>query len=109
IEIKSCLADYRTDKKWREYIKEGSPLDKMYFVFPPSVVNSRKFDEIKAEIKAEGVGILTVGDGKIKCIQNAKLRDVEPTLKHKALIKMAWRGGDSRRTIKRVRRVHIEE
>ena len=108
IETKSCLADYRTDKKWRTYLSGHSPITKLYFAFPPSVVNSSKFAEIKAELKAEGVGILALGDdGRIKCIQNAKNRDVSDHIKVKTLVKMAWRGGESKRTVKRTRRIHI--
>lgn len=105
IEIKSCIADYRTDKKWRDYVKH---VNSMYFCFPPSVIESRLFPEIKAEIKAEGVGILCLTDGKIRVLQNAKKREIPEHEKHTMLVKMAWRTGDNRRTVKRTRRVYVK-
>lgn len=102
---KSCLSDYREDGgKWKCYLPY---VNKLYFCFPPSVVQSRKFPEIQAELKAEGVGILELEDGKIRCTQKAKKRTVSEDTKYKMLVKMAWRNGESRRTIKRVKKVEL--
>lgn len=106
VEIKSCLADYRSDSKWRSYL-EG-PVNQFYFCFPPSVINSRVFPEIKAELKAEGVGILALGEnGRIRVIQNAKKRHVNIVAKHRLFIKLAWRAGDSKRNIKRTQAARL--
>lgn len=105
VEVKSCLADYRTDKKWRTYLPYTN---KLYFLFPPSVIESRKFPEIKAEIKAEGAGILTLKYGRVHALVGAKTREVDEKCKYQMLVKMAWRGGTTRREIKRAKAVHLE-
>jgi len=107
VEVKSCLADYRSDKKWRNYLPY---VHRMYFCFPQSVMESRVFPSIKEELKSEGVGILTLApSGKITCALKCKVREVDEERRLKLLIKMAWRGGESRRTVKRVKRVYLEE
>lgn len=106
IEVKSCLADYRTDKKWRSYLPY---LNRMYMCFPKSVIESRVFPEIKAELIAEGVGILTLmDDGFIKCILGAKHKRMSVVKKFQIYKRLAWREGDSRRNIPRIQRVKYE-
>jgi hypothetical protein len=107
VEAKSCLADFRADNKWRTYLSATSPIEKLYFVFPPSLLDSRKFPEIKAELKAEGVGIMTIQNGKIRCVQNAKKREASDSSKQSAILKMAWRGGKNMRNT-RPKKVFIE-
>lgn len=105
-EVKSCLADYRSDKKWREYIKFST---QMYFVFPSSILKSRCYPEIKAEIIAEGVGILTLSDatGLIRCAVKAKRRPMHTERRLELLTKLSWLGGQSKRTIAQTERVYI--
>lgn len=107
VEVKSCLADFRTDKKWRAYL---SHCNRLYFMFPPSVLKSRKFAEIKAELKAEGVGILTLSPttGKVRCVTGARYHEVSDARKFELYRKLAWIGGDSRRNIKRIKRVYLK-
>ena len=105
-EIKSCLADYRSDSKFQLYLPY---VNKLYVVFPPSVINSRVFPEIKAELKGLGVGIMTLpASGRLKCVLGAKTRPVSIVAKYRIFVKMAWRGGDSKRNIKRTKRVFLE-
>lgn len=105
LEIKSCLADFRADKgKWRIY---QPYVNQLYFVFPPSVLESRCFKEIRAELKEAGVGILHLSNGKIRCLQKAKWREVPADVQYGMLVKMAWRTGDCRRNVKRSRRVRV--
>lgn len=106
LEIKSCLADFRTDKKWREYLSHTTQL---YFVFPPSIMKSRCFPEIKEELKAEGAGILTLSEttGLIRCAMKAKRRPMSIVSKHQVYKKLAWRGGESKRTITQTQRVYL--
>lgn len=107
VEVKSCLADFRSDKKWRKYL---SHVNKLYFMFPPSVIKSRKFAEIKAEIKAAGAGILTLSEtsGKVRCVTGARYSEVSTERKFEIYRKLAWIGGDSRRNIKRIKRVYLK-
>jgi hypothetical protein len=106
IEVKSCLADFRADDKWRKYLSHSN---KFYFMFAPSILKSRKYDEIKAELKAEGIGILTLTTtGRVRCALRAKSREVSDTKKFDLYKKLAWRGGDSKRNIKKTKRVYLE-
>lgn len=106
VEIKSCLADFRTDKKWRSYLPYTN---RMYMCFPKSVIESRVFPEIKEELKAEGVGILTLmDDGFIKCIMGATHRRMSVVKKFQIYKRLAWREGDSRRNIPRIKQVSYE-
>ncbi len=106
LEIKSCLADFRSDKKWREYLSHTTQL---FFVFPPSIMKSRCFPEIKEELKAEGVGILTLSEttGLIRCAMRAKRRPMSVVRKYQMYKKLAWRGGESKRNVEQVKRVYL--
>lgn len=106
VEVKSCLADYRSDKKWRSYLPY---VNRMYMCFPKSVIDSRVFPEIKAELVAEGVGILTLmDDGLLKCILPCKHKSMSVIKKFEIYKKLAWREGDSRKNISRVSRVYYD-
>lgn len=105
-EVKSGLADYRNDKKYDKYLTH---VNKMYFMFPPSVIQSRKFPDIKEELKDKGIGILTLTTtGRVRCVQRAKTREVTDKRKFDLYKKLAWRGGDSKRNIKRTKPVYLE-
>lgn len=106
VEIKSCLADFRADKKWRDYLPH---VNKLYFLFAPSITKSRCYPEIREELKAEGVGILILSEttGRISCSQKAKFRQVSILAKHRMYRKLAWLAGDARHTIKRTQRVFL--
>lgn len=106
-EIKSCLSDVRTDRKWKRYIPYTN---KMYMVFPDYLLNNSKFKKnIKPQLREHGVGILALSSksGYIYAASPAKARDIDPQVLQDTILRMAWRGGDSRRTIKRRRRLYI--
>lgn len=107
VEIKSCLADFRADKKWRDYLPH---VNKMYFLFAPSITQSRCYPEIRAELKAEGVGIYVLSEttGRISCSQKAKHRQVAITAKYRMYRKLAWLAGDAKHTITRTQRVFLK-
>jgi hypothetical protein len=106
VEVKSCLADFRADKKWREYL---SHVNKMYFAFSQEITKSRVFPEIKAELKAEGVGIMVLGpSGHMKVIAAARYKKLHILRKYELYRKLAWRAGDSKRNIKRTQRVYLK-
>lgn len=106
VEVKSCLADYRADKKWRDYLSHTTQL---FFLFPPSIMKSRCYPEIKAEIIAEGAGILTLSEttGLVRCAVRAKRRPMSIVRKHQIYKKLAWRGGDSKRNVAQTQRVYL--
>ena len=106
VEVKSCLADFRADKKWRDYL---SHCNKMYFAFSQEITKSRVFPEIKAELKAEGVGIMVLGpSGHMKVIAAARYKKLHILRKYELYRKLAWRAGDSKRNIKRTQRVYLK-
>nr|DAF93680.1 MAG TPA: DNA repair protein [Myoviridae sp. ctshb19] len=106
VEIKSCLADYRADKKWRDYLPHTN---KLYFLFAPSITKSRCYPEIREELRAEGVGILVLSEttGLITCSQKAKYRQVAVTAKYRMFRKLAWLAGEAKHNIKRTQRVFL--
>lgn len=106
-EVKSCVADYRTDKKWKAYLPY---VNKMYMVFSEELYSKPKFiAKVKPVLKKYGVGIMVLseGTGYIYVAQNAKVREVDPAVQRSMLVRMAWRGGESRRTIKRRQRLYL--
>lgn len=107
-EVKSCAADYRTDNKWKAYLPY---VNKMYMVFSEKLYNNEKFmKKAGPELKEHGVGIMVLSEksGYIYVAKNAKSRDVDPNIVQSMLMRMAWRGGESKRTIPRRRRLYIE-
>lgn len=108
-EVKSCVADYRSDKKWRTYLPYTN---KMYMVFSEALWAKEKFrKKVSKELKEHGVGVLVLSEksGYIRVAQNAKKRKVDLTIVQALVLRMAWRGGQSRRTIKRRKRLFIEK
>lgn len=107
IETKSCLADYRSDSKWRKYLEH---VDMLYFLFAPDILKSRCFAEIKVELKEAGVGILALSEttGQIRCVLRAKRNPISIVRKHLMYKKLAWRAGDSKRNIKRTQKVYLK-
>lgn len=105
-EVKSCLADYRSDKKWRDYLSHSTQL---FFIFPPSIMKSRCFPEIKAEIVAEGAGILALSEttGLLYCAVRAKRRPMAIVRKYQIYKKLAWKAGVNKSNITQVQRVYL--
>lgn len=107
-EVKSCVADYRTDTKWRSYLPY---VNKLYMVFSEKLYSNSKFmKKVGPELKQEGVGILVLSEknGLVYVAKNAKSREVNSDVLQSMLLRMAWRGGESRRTIPRRKRLYIE-
>lgn len=107
VEIKSCLADYRADTKWRDYLEH---VNKFYFCIPEPLLRKIK-DELVRECKAVGAGIMVLCEknGYIRVVLNAKDRDMDRKNKIRLLLKVAWRGGESRRTHKRRTRLYLTD
>lgn len=109
IEIKSCVSDYNSDNKWEDYLTAGL-VNKFYFCITQKMFDNKKFyAKMQEDLKPHGVGILVLLDtGYISVKQNAKKLDTDDKALTKILFKMAWRGGDSRRNIRRKERVFID-
>lgn len=109
IEVKSCAADFNADKKWNTYLDYTN---RFYFAFSEKTWSKVKFQEkVLAAVKPFGIGILVLSEasGYIEVVKNAKRREVDSTLLQSLILRMAWRGGKSRRTIKQRKRFFIEK
>lgn len=93
IESKSCAADYRADTKWKEYLPYTN---KLYFLIPETLYESKFYERIVADTKPYGVGIMTCIGRKVTVVQNAKTRSIEEQTMLTMLTKMAWRNGINR-------------
>lgn len=96
IETKSCKADYTSDSKWREYLPY---CNQMYIAIDKDLWEEFG-EQIASDVRPHGVGLIVVGSGldfKVK----AKKREVCADFALKNFIKMAWRGGESLRTVRR--------
>lgn len=102
VEIKSCKADYATDKKWLQYLDYTN---KLYLAIPPKLLADPFYAQILEDIKPHGIGIISLTPcGRVYVVKNAKARDLDDLVVGKMLMKMAWRGGASLRNVKRNRR-----
>lgn len=87
VEVKSSVADFRSDKKWHTYIPF---CNKLYFALGPDV-----YEKVKDKIP-KGVGIFLVyesGHAKIK--QRAKHREIDPAIRLNIMTRLAYRGSDT--------------
>lgn len=102
VEVKSCKADYTTDKKWMEYL---AYTNKLYLCLPPKLIESPFYAQILEDIKPHGIGVITLNPcGRLYVVKPAKSRELDDLVIGKMLVKMAWRGGLSLRNVKRNRR-----
>ena len=99
VEVKSCRADYISDKKWHTYLPY---VNKLYFMLPPKAIKSKFFDKVVEDTKPLGVGIMSISDnGYVYIVQNAKRRDLDDIVAMTHLTKMAWRNGNSCKNVSR--------
>lgn len=108
-EVKSCAADYKADKKWRTYLPYTNQL---YMVFTERLWNKEKFrKQVSKELKEHGIGVMVLSErsGYIEVVKNAKKREVDPLILQSLVLRMAWRGGESRRIHKRRKRLFLSE
>jgi hypothetical protein len=108
IEVKSSVADFRSDDKWTEYLPFA---DRVYLAFTKEVAKKiYNNHELKARIPKR-VGILVLGDdGYMKTAKPAKRVTVEAETRISILARLAWRAGDLSKRLKRQReRVFIED
>jgi len=98
IETKSCVADYNTDSKWREYLEH---VNSFYFCVTEAVY-AKLEERLRVDCKETGAGVMILtSNGFIKVVINAKKHKMCKENKLRLLLKVAWRGGESKRTIKR--------
>lgn len=104
-EVKSCWSDYTTDNKWASYLPF---CNKMYFILHRGLCDTEKGQIICEDAKHLGVGVMRLGtSGTLSVVQNAKTRELDEDRKYWLLTKLAWRGGNSRYNMKRLKRVYL--
>ena len=107
VEIKSCLQDYRTDKKHLEYLKY---CNQMYIC-----VTKSTYEKIKTHVDPE-VGLLvlnsTVGSknyGYVEVKRRASNRDIDRKTVDSLILRMAWRNAEfNKRNTPRRQRVVLK-
>ena len=108
IEVKSSVADFRSDTKWTEYLEFA---DRVYLMFTEQV--ARKI-QAKSELKSripKSVGVLVLGpDGYTKTVKPARRQELSDETRISILSRLAWRAGDlSKRTNRQRERVFIAD
>lgn len=103
IEVKSCVADFRTDSKWTEYFPF---CDRFYLAFTEKTAKKISSNsELLGRIpKRVGILVLDEKSGYMRTIKPAKRVLVEPETRLKILARMAWRSGDLSKRIQRARK-----
>ena len=107
-EIKSSVADFRTDLKWTEYLPYA---DRFYLMFSAAVARKiRDHPELRARIPPQ-VGVLILGtDGFVKTVKPARRQEVTVENRLNILSRMAWRSGEmSKRTVRARQRVFLDQ
>lgn len=91
-EIKSCRADFTSDRKWQQYREY---CDKLYFCFP---------SDLGLDIP-KGIGVLLPNArGHLSAHQNASEVRMSPKLRKELIVRLAWRSGTfSKRNTRRTR------
>lgn len=100
-EVKSSVGDYSTDKKWASYQQYAN---KMYFVFSHEVYQKLQ-NRLKLDLQGTGVGVMILcpDQGYLKVVVPAKKKAMLGATKRNMVIRMAWRGGRSKRIERRKR------
>lgn len=107
VEVKSCCSDYTSDTKWKEYLDY---VNQFSFCITEKMWNNEKFRKrITNDTKEYGVGIMVLcsKSGYVRVVQKAKNSKMCPREKTRLVVKMAWRGGECKRNIKRRQRLFI--
>lgn len=108
IEVKSSVADFRADDKFKQYLKYT---DRFYFAFTQKTWDKIQAKESLLERIPKRAGVLVLADdGYMKVAKSAKRRDVDPEIRVSILARLAWRAGDlSKRTTRQRKRIYVAE
>lgn len=111
VEVKSSVEDFRTDKKWPEYMRSRM-VDQFYFIFTEDVwakIQARP-DLAKRIQRTPGVILLDPKTGYAYVKKRAAMIEVPPENRIAMLARLAWRNGDlSKRTKRQRDRVFLKE
>lgn len=102
LEVKSSVADFRTDKKWRDYLQW---CDKFLFCMTEDV-----FEKLKDELPDEaGVICLSATTGFAYMAKRCGVHDLDDENRLSVLARIAWRQGDLSKRTHRAKRVWLGE
>ncbi|MDE3177925.1 MAG: MmcB family DNA repair protein [Pseudomonadota bacterium] len=82
VEIKSCVADFRADRKWRDY---ASHCDRLYFAIS---------DAIPAEIMPQEAGLILADRFGAAILREAPARALAPATRRAMLLRFASAAAD---------------
>jgi len=82
VEIKSSIADFRADHKWRDY---AAHCDRLYFAIP---------DEMPAEIMPEDAGLIVADHWGAEIVREAELRAIPPATRRAVMLRFAIAAAD---------------
>lgn len=88
VEVKSCVQDFRTDKKWHKYLPY---CNKLYFALTEDTWRA-----IQSEIP-KGIGVMILNDYGLTIVQSAKRRTVDLDHQLEILTRLAFRQADYNR------------
>lgn len=105
-EVKSGHADVKADNKFHHYLPY---CNKMYFCISHKHYNSKSYSYIKDKARDHGIGIMILcpNTGYIKVVVNAVRRDVCGEDIANIMVRLAWRGGVSKRQQPRRTRMYL--
>ncbi|QDH83400.1 hypothetical protein [Achromobacter phage Motura] len=92
VEIKSSVADFRSDKKMHLYLDY---CNKAYLACSLEV-----YKKIKADIHP-GFGVMIIGEKSVRVIKNAKRRDMDPEIRMGVIMRLVFRNAEYNRFKKR--------
>lgn len=98
VEIKQSIQDFRNDNKYTDYLPY---CNKMYFAFPEDLWTKYE-QEIRSTLNKDiGVLVLSAKSGLVYNDRKAKVREISAENKNTIIMRMAWRGGISKRITRR--------
>jgi hypothetical protein len=82
VEIKSSIADFRADRKWRDY---AAHCDRLYFAIP---------DEVPIEIMPEDAGLIVADSFGAEIVREAELRTIHAATRRAVMLRFAIAAAD---------------
>ena len=82
VEIKSSVADFRADRKWRDY---AAHCDRLYFAIP---------SEMPAEIMPEETGLIVADAYGAEILREAPARAIAPATRRAVMLRFAQAAAD---------------
>lgn len=102
IEVKSCHADFMSDRKFPEYLPY---CHKMYFL----VADTKWMEPHYQHLRSLGIGVMLLDPetGFVKVDLLAKKREMDSKVRHRMLLRMTWRAATYSKRNCRRRRIFI--